>query len=112
MLLYPMASFSCVTLCTISLLLWCGVDVIQTKKLRDEHSDDMSVMKAFTLVLEKRPDLRLASVLAAWAFVNLMVRPRIMRVWSPLVCMVFAVSEIGSCMSCLTFAVVNLIDKW
>ena len=31
----------------------------QTKKLRDEHTDDMSVLKAFTLVLERRPDLRL-----------------------------------------------------
>uniref|UniRef100_A0A7I4F588 Amine oxidase domain-containing protein n=3 Tax=Physcomitrium patens TaxID=3218 RepID=A0A7I4F588_PHYPA len=30
----------------------------ETKKLREEHPDDMSVMKAFTLVLERRPDLR------------------------------------------------------
>jgi hypothetical protein len=34
------------------------VDVIQTKKLRDEHPDDMSVLKAFKLVLDRRPDLR------------------------------------------------------
>ena len=37
------------------------VDVIQTKKLRDEHPDDMSVLKAFKLVLDRRPDLRLVT---------------------------------------------------
>ncbi|KAG0559035.1 hypothetical protein KC19_10G073400 [Ceratodon purpureus] len=30
----------------------------ETKKLRDEHPDDMSVLKAFKLVLDRRPDLR------------------------------------------------------
>lgn len=30
----------------------------ETKKLRDELPDDMSVFKAFTLVLERRPELR------------------------------------------------------
>lgn len=32
--------------------------IVQTKKLRDEYVDDMSVLKAFTVVLERRPDLR------------------------------------------------------
>lgn len=72
----------------------------------------MLVMKVFILVLEKWLDLRLVLVFVVWVFVNLMVRLWIMWVWSFFVCMVFVVFEIGSCMSCLMFVVVNLIDKW
>ncbi|MCO5608400.1 hypothetical protein L7F22_062609 [Adiantum nelumboides] len=34
----------------------------EAKKLRDEYEDDMSVSKAFSLVLKKRPELRLEGV--------------------------------------------------
>ncbi len=37
------------------------INLTQTKKLRDELPNDMSVFKAFTLVLERRPELRLVT---------------------------------------------------
>ena len=37
----------------------CLFVILQTKKLRDEHTNDMLALKAFTLVLERRPDLGL-----------------------------------------------------
>lgn len=48
------------TAIAITVIIW----IFQTEKVRQEHSEDMSILQAFSIVLDRRPDLRFRRFIA------------------------------------------------
>lgn len=53
-------SHNCVILCSI-LQSFASLFSLQTGKVRDEHTDDLSVLQAISIVLDRLPELRYGS---------------------------------------------------